>query len=234
MIGCDINPYCARLGFDDPHIDVIVGDATAPEVREQVLERSPQFDIIIDDGSHRSSDIIKSFALYFPCVVEGGVFIAEDMHCSYWGQFEGGLFDPHSSISFFKRLADVINHEHWGISKAQAHILRGFFTKFDEEALTQVHSVEFINSMCVVRKAPAADNSLGYRVIAGSTELVVPGHLGLHGSPYQLGHDESSNPWSARRRITWPLRIVGHQLKRYRRVAEFVMTAIHGMRHAKK
>src|SRR5450830_1175849 len=108
LIGCDINPDCARLSYDDPRIGVIVGDANAPDVREQVLLRSPQFDIIIDDGSHLSSDIIKSFALYFPRVVEGGVFIAEDLHCSYWGHFEGGLFYPYSSISFFKRLADVI------------------------------------------------------------------------------------------------------------------------------
>ena len=202
LIGCDINPDCARLSFADPRIGVIIGDANAPEVREQVFQRSPQFDIIIDDGSHLSSDVIKSFALYFPCVVEGGIFIAEDLHCSYWDKFEGGLFDPYSSISFFKRLADVINHEHWGIPKMRADILRGIFTKYDcevdEEALSQVHSVEFINSMCVVRKAPAVGNSLGRRLIAGSTELVVPGHRGLHGSPYQLMYDQSNNPWTAR------------------------------------
>jgi hypothetical protein len=204
LIGCDINPDCARLSYDDPRIGVIVGDANAPDVREQVLLRSPQFDIIIDDGSHLSSDIIKSFALYFPRVVEGGVFIAEDLHCSYWGHFEGGLFYPYSSISFFKRLADVINHEHWGIPKARADILRGIFTKYgcevDAEALSQVHSVEFINSMCVVRKAPAVDNGLGRRVIAGSMELVIPGFLERHGRPYQIEplFDQSRNPWTAR------------------------------------
>lgn len=204
LIGCDINPDCARLSYDDPCIGVIVGDANAPEVRERVFQRSPQFDIIIDDGSHLSSDIIKSFALYFPHVVEDGVFIAEDLHCSYWGQFEGGLFDPYSSLSFFKRLADVISHEHWGIPKARADILRGIFTKYgcevDAEALSQVHSVEFINSMCVVRKAPTADNGLGRRVIAGSIELVVPGHRELHDHPYQFDpiFDQSLNPWTAR------------------------------------
>ena len=205
LIGCDINPDCGRLSYDDPRVAVVIGDANAPDVCEQVFQRSPQFDIIIDDGSHLSSDIIKSFALYFPRVVEGGIFIAEDLHCSYWGQFEGGLFDPHSSISFFKRLADVISHEHWGIPKARADILRGIFTKYgcevDEEALSQVHSVEFINSMCVVRKAPSTDSGLGRRVIAGSMELVVPGHRELHGCPYQLDpiFDQSNNPWTARK-----------------------------------
>lgn len=201
LIGCDINPDCAHLSYDDPRIGVIVGDANAPVVREQVFQRSPQFDIIIDDGSHLSSDIIKSFALYFPHIAEDGVFLAEDLHCSYWDQFEGGLFDPYSSISFFKRLADVINHEHWGIPKAPADILRGIFTKYgcevDAEALSQVHSVEFINSMCVVRKAPVADNSLGHRVIVGSIELVVPG---LDAKTHESDpiFDQSHNPWTAR------------------------------------
>ena len=201
LIGCDINPDCARLSYDDPCIGVIVGDANAPEAREQVFQRSPQFDIVIDDGSHLSSDIIKSFALYFPRVVEGGIFIAEDLHCSYWGQFEGGLFDPYSSISFFKRLADVISNEHWGIPKARADILRGIFTKYgcevDEETLSQVHSVEFINSMCVVRKAPTTDNSLGRRVIVGSTELVVPNLKDRLREPDPI-LDQSNNPWTAR------------------------------------
>jgi glycosyltransferase involved in cell wall biosynthesis len=204
LIGVDINPGCARLSYDEPRISVIVGDANAPEVRERVFQRSPQFDIIIDDGSHLSSDIIKSFALYFPRIVAGGVFVAEDLHCSYWSQFEGGLFDPYSSISFFKALADIINHEHWGIPKLRADILRGIFTKYgceiDEESLAQVHSVEFLNSMCVVRKAPAADNRLGRRFIAGSMELVVPNSTvnWPHDKPYQFdpGFDQSGNPWS--------------------------------------
>jgi glycosyltransferase involved in cell wall biosynthesis len=259
LIGCDINPDCARLSYDDPCIVVIVGDANAPNVREQVLLHSPQFDIIIDDGSHLSNDIIKSFALYFPRIAENGVFIAEDLHCSYWSQFEGGLFDPYSSISFFKRLADVINHEHWGIPKARADILRGIFTKHgcevDAEALAQVHSVEFINSMCVVRKAPAADNGLSRRVIAGTIELVVPG---LDGKTHESDpiFDQSHNPWSARItppdeaiestelalanaqqqiadlynsnswRITRPLRFLKRQMKRVRRIAQLAMPAI--------
>ncbi|MDC0986222.1 methyltransferase domain-containing protein [Alphaproteobacteria bacterium] len=204
LVGCDIDPNCARLSYDDPRIGVVVGDANAPDVRERVFQRSPQFDIIMDDGSHHSSDIIKSFALYFPCMVEGGVFIVEDLHCSYWSQFEGGLFDPYSSISFFKRLADVINHEHWGIPRARAEILRGIFTKYgcdiDAEILSQVHSVEFINSMCVVRKSPSAQNSLGDRVIAGSIEFVVAGHLKLNGGSYQLdpAYGQTNNPWTTR------------------------------------
>jgi|GEM_PF-665891 len=202
LIGCDINPDCARLRYDDPRISVIVGDANTETTRARVLERCPSFDIVIDDGSHRSGDIIKSFANYFPALADGGLFIVEDLHCSYWSQFDGGLFDPYSSIAFFKRLVDVVNQEHWGVAKSRTDVLKGIFDRYEctiaSDVLAQVHSVEFINSMCVVRKQPAIENGLGRRFIGGATELVVAGHQELNGLPYTLDPvvDQNQNPWS--------------------------------------
>ncbi len=201
LIGCDINPECAGLNYEDPRIIVIVGDANAAEVRQQVLQRAPQFDIVIDDGSHVSGDIVKSFAQYFPHLAEGGVYIAEDLHCSYWSEFEGGLFDPYSSISFFKGLVDVINHEHWGMPKARADILKGILAKYgcevNEETLAQVHSVEFINSMCVVRKDSCKRNALQKRVVVGHNEPVFADLKGRMHDPDPI-LDQSENPWTVR------------------------------------
>lgn len=203
LLGCDINPDCSKLRYDDPRIGVMVGDATTADLHAQALRHAEQFDIVIDDGSHTSADIVKSFALYFPYVAEGGVFVAEDLHCSYWKAFEGGLFHPYSAMAFFKHLADVINHEHWGVPTAQTDLLRGvcahYGCELDVETLTQIHSVEFINSMCVVRKAQAAFNQLGRRIIAGEEELVVAGHHALHGQSYQNNAmREVNNVWSIR------------------------------------
>jgi hypothetical protein len=63
LIGCDVNPKCGYLNFENTRIAVVIGDANAPEVQDRVLQHSSQFDLIIDDGSHLSSDIIKSFVL---------------------------------------------------------------------------------------------------------------------------------------------------------------------------
>jgi hypothetical protein len=201
FVGCDINPDCTRLIYEDPRVAVIIGDANSDAVQSMVLNQASVFDVIIDDGSHRSSDIVKSFARYFPYLADGGVFVAEDLHCSYWAEFEGGLFDPFSSISFFKRLVDIINHEHWGIDKARSDILRGFFLnlnfQIDEDVLTHIHSIEFVNSMCVVRKESPQKNSLGIRVFSGIDEAIVPRGLTQHSStsstPSQIG-----NEWTAR------------------------------------
>lgn len=201
IVGVDVNPDCARLSYSDPRISVIVGDANSYHAESALLEKSNNFDLIIDDGSHKSGDIVRSFSRYFRYLNDGGIYVVEDLHCSYWQDFEGGLFDPASSIAFFKRLADVLSHEHWGVPKARKDILRSFAIAYsfdmDEDLLEHIHSVEFINSMCVVRKNNPSENVLGVRFIAGMEELVVPGHGQLHLHPSSK-RDELTNPWSAR------------------------------------
>lgn len=201
IVGCDINEKCKLLQFTDSRISVVVGDANSEKTQRAISKISTGFDMIIDDGSHKSSDIVKSFARYFPKLNLGGIFIAEDLHCSYWEAYEGGLFDRHSSISFFKRLADIINHEHWGIQKSRKWLMQGFETTYGvrlkEDLLSQVHSIEFINSLCVIRKSTAADNKLGKRVIVGSQDLVEVGLRTRNGSD-AITMDQSSNPWANR------------------------------------
>lgn len=198
LLGCDINPNCHRLTYEDPRIAVVVGDANLDETEKIILGHTPIYDLIIDDGSHRSSDIVESFARYFPHLADGGLFIVEDLCCSYWQEFEGGLFDPYSSITFFKRLADIISHEHWGVEKTRQDLLAGFAKQysvaFNEEVLSHIHSVEFINSICVIRKCEPANNQLGLRVISGQQALVESGPMELCDSTIDgVLLDQSSN-----------------------------------------
>ncbi|KXW58064.1 demethylmacrocin O-methyltransferase [Ferrovum myxofaciens] len=204
LLGCDINSDCDSLTYDDSRITVFVGDANSPDTFERIIGKVQNFDLIIDDGSHKSSDIIKSFTLYFPYLKEGGMFIIEDIHCSYWSQFEGGLFDPYSSMSFFKRLTDIINHEHWGITRTSSDILHGIFTKYDchmdEDVLSQLHSIEFVNSMCIIRKAPSVENVLGIRFVRGTEANVISSILDFNSARYQPDPalEQYENHWTKR------------------------------------
>ena len=198
IIGCDINENCRKLTFDDPRVAVFVGDANSDAIKREIARQSARFDIIIDDGSHKSRDIVKSFSQYFPLLNAGGIFFAEDLHCSYWQDFEGGLFDPLSSIAFFKDLSDIINHEHWGIPETRKALLESFRiaygAEFFEPDLAEIQSVEFMNSICVVRKRKDQDVGLGIRCIAGTlSEVFSPQNQ--HGSK-NLAADESENLWS--------------------------------------
>lgn len=199
LIGCDINPNCANLSYDDSRVTVLVGDVNSDEIEDQVVDKAPSFDVIIDDGSHTSSDIIKSFSRYFPYLKNGGIFVVEDLHCSYWQEFEGGLFDPLSAISFFKRLTDVVSHEHWGVDKKRSEVLKGFYDKYhiqiNDDLLAHVHSIEFINSICVIRKSKPQKNILGERIVAGMEAEVMPVILEKKNS-HNVALAQAGNNWS--------------------------------------
>ena len=201
LVGCDINPDCRRLSYEDQRIAVVIGNANLDDTEKVILSHGQTYDLIIDDGSHRSSDIVKSFARYFPHLADGGIFVVEDLHCSYWQEFEGGLFDPFSSITFFKRLADILNHEHWGVDRTRHDLLAGFArhydVSFDEEVLTHIHSIEFINSVCVIRKLPVQDNESGLRLIVGEVELVQM-NVKIYNNSAAHALNQTHNIWSAR------------------------------------
>jgi hypothetical protein len=190
IIGCDINLKCLNLKYSEQNVNLVVGDANEAETCRAILSISNAFDIVIDDGSHRSSDIIKSFCLYFPSINPGGLFIAEDLHCSYWAPFEGGLRGVFSSIEFFKRLVDILNFEHWTTQEQRFESLQSFFDKYGctitDEDLSSIHSIEFINSMCIIRKKNIQHNVLGKRIVVGSDASIVSEVAALNNLPYKL------------------------------------------------
>lgn len=186
ITGVDINESCKQLNFNNERIRIIIGDASNEITEQKTLQIAPSFDIIIDDGSHRSGDIIKTFCRYFSHLKHDGFFIVEDLHCSYWREFDGGLFNEKSSVSFFKLLCDTINHEHWGTTRSRSKLLQPITQFYNceiaEEALEEIHSIEFFNSVCVIKKKPKNLNNLGLRLVTGKFEPVVTGNIKLHQS----------------------------------------------------
>lgn len=177
IVGCDINEKCHDLLFEDDRISVIIGDATTNSVKGQVTDLCSEFDIIIDDGSHMSGDIIRTFSLYFPILAKDGIFIVEDLYCSYWEQFNGGIEYPSSSLSFFRRLTDYLNREHWGVEVPVKEMLTHFIERWniiiDPDSLKQITQVRFFNSMALVYKGDIQEAELGKRVVAGDIAKVV-------------------------------------------------------------
>lgn len=101
IIGCDINPACASLHYNSEKIKVVVGDANSSKVFQEISRLSDTFDIIIDDGSHKSRDIFISFINYFNLLKPEGLYIIEDTHCLYMDGFDGGILNSASVQNFF-------------------------------------------------------------------------------------------------------------------------------------
>jgi Methyltransferase domain len=199
----DINPECSKLDFADKRIEVYIGDANSDNIIDRLRHKSERIDLVIDDGSHLSRDIIVSFLNYFKFLRPGGIYIVEDLHCSYWEEFSGGLFHPFSSISFFKNLIDSLNFEHWGIKKDRSFIFKKFEDeyqlKIDQSLLSHIHSIAFFNSMCVITKETPNMNLLGNRLIRGDNATVAPNVRELATQVYLTWEErinQSKNRWS--------------------------------------
>lgn len=194
IVGCDIDQKCALLKFKDPRISMVIGDINSEKCRKSIIQQSSSFDIIIDDGSHKSSDVIRTFARYFPQLSDDGIYVIEDLHTSYWTDFEGGLNHPFSSMAFIKRLVDVGNYEHWMTNTRRRQLFEQFEEKYklklNEMELSKIHSIEFMNSLCIIKKAPADKNILGKRLVTGTIEQVTTG-FGKHDeeSPRDIERD---------------------------------------------
>lgn len=197
IVGCDIDEKCHALSYEDPRVKLEIGDVNTQVTYQSLLKHAKDYQIIIDDASHQSGDIIRTFAKLFPHVEDGGLYIVEDIHACYLQAYDGGLYDPLSAITFFKYCADLINYQHWGTAHKRSELFGEGFAKkygisFDEEVLACVASVTFVQSMCIIKKASKKLDTL---YVAGQSETVSQGHLSLHGKQIPTP-SQADNIWS--------------------------------------
>ena len=70
--------------FEDGRFKFMQGDQNSVEFWNVYLGRKEWgFDIIIDDGSHRTKGIVTSFHMLFPALKSGGYYIIEDLSTAY-------------------------------------------------------------------------------------------------------------------------------------------------------
>ena len=145
--GIDIDERIEGLTFESSNIAAMVGDATDRSHIERLFGNDT-FDIIIDDGSHCSSDVISSFRWLYEHLSPGGKYVIEDLHCSYRPSYKGGYRVNHSSVEWLKHLIDALNADHIpAIDRIPAE---------DKEIMaafrTSVARVTFYDSVAVVEK----------------------------------------------------------------------------------
>ena len=128
-------------------------------------------DVIIDDGSHKSLDVIGNFINYFPLLSPGGIYIVEDMHCAYWSAFDGGYFNQRSAAAFFKCIFDLVNLEHFATEVKPQSIFNTFFRPENLPAFLtdgSIFSLTAYNSIYVLEKSSERSRPiLGNSIVAG-------------------------------------------------------------------
>ncbi len=164
IFGIDVDPKCARLDLG-PNVTVAIADATRKEQLGAALGHRT-FDVIVDDGSHLCSDVIQAFRLLFERVRPGGRYLIEDLHCSYWRSYGGGLKEPNASVEWLKHLVDSLNADHFGAESS------GTDSSWTSTINREVARISFYDSLAVVEKLGTPKYTPYRRLLSGETGTV--------------------------------------------------------------
>lgn len=110
IVGLDVKPECKRHAGEG--VDVFIGSQSDERVLAAILEKYPRIDIVLDDGSHRMTDLRATFDYLYDRIHPEGVYIVEDLHTCYWEKFGGGLKREGSFMEFVKDRIDDLNAFH--------------------------------------------------------------------------------------------------------------------------
>lgn len=138
IFGIDIDPYCSR--FDGNHGQVRIGSQDDPAFLHSVVQEMGGVDIVLDDGSHKARHQRASFEILFPLLEQGGLYVIEDMHTSYWPIYEGGLRRRGTAMEFLKGKLDQMHRHYY---KANANT---------SDQIPQIESITFFDSIAAIRK----------------------------------------------------------------------------------
>jgi len=83
VFGIDIDQNVTKyIDKEKDKCTIFIGNQSDKNFLENVLNESNELDVIIDDGSHYTNDIISSFKVLYPKLKPGAIYFIEDLHAS--------------------------------------------------------------------------------------------------------------------------------------------------------
>lgn len=157
---------CGRIDLNQASLDRAHCYSCDQANKQQLLafckQSGGQFDVIIDDGGHTMEQQITSFAVLFPYVKSGGVYIVEDLHTSYWKVYGGDgsvaypyknkiqEAGPETTIHFLMNLINDLNYT--GASTGCADYNKFSAQNFKNYYQRNIKSIQFYSSLCFIYK----------------------------------------------------------------------------------
>jgi hypothetical protein len=141
IIGVDNDPRCKKLA--GKQVEVVIGDQEDHEFLCNLRSEIGPVDIVIDDGGHTMAQQLATFEEMWPAVRDGGVFLVEDVHTSYWPNYGGGYKRSGTFIEYAKALID--QQHAWHAGEGQGPLI-DYFT-------CSIRGMHFYDSVVVVDKA---------------------------------------------------------------------------------
>jgi hypothetical protein len=156
ILGIDINPDCKK--YEEPRISIEIGSQDDGKFLSRIWQQYGPFDMILDDGSHMNGHMIYSFEHLFESVKSGGVYVIEDVGCSYWEDYGGGYLNPNSSMEYFKKLSDdvnfrgLMNFDYSNVHARREDVLTDLSKQVQPDCRTDIESINFLNGIIIITK----------------------------------------------------------------------------------
>jgi hypothetical protein len=116
IVGIDIDKSCKEHEIADRNVFVRIGSQSDPAFLAQVNEEFGPFDIILDDGSHKTHHQNISFgALFRPALKDGGCYMVEDVHTNYWLKH---IDSEDTFIDLSKQMIDMLHEPYFDRKEA--------------------------------------------------------------------------------------------------------------------
>ena len=154
--GIDINPDCNR--FARKGVKIVIGDQMDVKLLAEVARAGP-YDIVIDDGGHVTGQQIVSFEQLFPAVRDGGFYVIEDTHTSFWPSYLSNFTIGSTTVrgGFLDFAAVLIRSQMefwWSLdSFARASLPRETRPHADlGPHAKEIYAISFYNSVVVIEK----------------------------------------------------------------------------------
>ena len=112
LVGVDIDPIAVTSAGD--RYEVVIADQADPDAMRKLAEEHGPFDVIMDDGGHSMVQQITSIETLFPMLNDGGIYLVEDCHTSYWDEYGGGRGREGTFMEWVKTRLDDLNGYHQG------------------------------------------------------------------------------------------------------------------------
>ena len=162
IFAVDVNPECKK--FEDEKTKIFIGSQEDEVFLKELRTLLPELDILIDDGGHTMKQQLVSFENLFPIVKDGGLYLVEDTHTSYWREYHGGYKKKNTFIEFSKDIIDQMYA--WHIDNEKL-VPVNYNTK-------NINCISFFDSMVVFEKKKRQEPSHSMRGDATITPYVDP------------------------------------------------------------
>ena len=103
IYGIDNRNSCVSNHCDKERMVLTQVDQGDKQQLFKYVNNSPQWRVIVDDGSHKSSHQKLTFEVLWDSVEPGGYYIIEDTHTSFWDQFKD------CEVSLVQRMLSMAN-----------------------------------------------------------------------------------------------------------------------------